>query len=152
MHTSTHTHEDATPPTRRVFIELWEVPALVRGAVTADAVSLRRILGARRGGRWGIAAALAALIPSWLAGAIAIELAAHAAFSISGWYIQRSELGPKQYQRVCLWIVAPALLLTAPLTLALAHTSPLVAAAPGLLATLAAHARVVLCSADQARR
>jgi hypothetical protein len=38
---------------RRVFLTVGEVPGLVVGVLKGDPVALRRILGARRGGRFG---------------------------------------------------------------------------------------------------
>lgn len=151
MHTSTSPHEPGVRAIRRVFIVVPEIPGLLRGAIFADPVSIRRILGARRGGRFGALLALAALAPHVAAGTGAPTIGAHLALSLLGWSIQRGTLGPRQYQRVVLWMLAPALAVTAPLALFLAKGSVGAAALASVVAVLAAHARLIRYARRRAR-
>jgi len=48
-------------PARRVFLDSRELPGLVVGTALGDPAACRRVLGARRGGRFGVLLALGAL-------------------------------------------------------------------------------------------
>jgi len=105
----------ARTPERRVFVARAEVPRLLRGVVAGDGVALRRILGARRGGRYGALLALAATLLAVPLGSLAVPLACHALLSVAGHFVGRApRLAPWQYQRVSLWALALPLLCAAP--------------------------------------
>ncbi len=97
-------------PTRRLFLAPREVPGLLVGAVRGDPVALRRILGARRAGRTGLALALAALalaVPSLAVALIALALHLLLALYV---LIPRSSAVPLtafQELLLSLWTVAP---------------------------------------------
>ncbi len=97
-------------PTRRLFLAPREVPGLLVGAVRGDPVALRRILGARRAGRTGLALALAALalaVPSLtvalIASALHLSLALYVVIPRRG----AIELTALQELLLSLWTVAP---------------------------------------------
>ncbi len=97
-------------PTRRLFLAPREVPGLLVGAVRGDHVALRRILGARRAGRTGLALALAALalaVPSLtvalIASALHLSLALYVVIPRRG----AIELTAFQELLLSLWTVAP---------------------------------------------
>jgi hypothetical protein len=124
---------------RRVFVEANEAPALVLGALRGDPVALRRILGARRGGRIGVVAgalalAIAAPPRAWLALG-----AAHMAVALGVWAAtrQRTGLAVREVLRVSLWPAFPLVALAATLRLVWPD-----AAWPALAAILAAGALV----------
>ena len=107
-----------TLPARRAFIVPSEVPGLLLGSLRREAAALRRILGARRGGRFGlgmVALALAAATPSWAQLPILVGL--HGVLSVAVLLLQgkRHALGPLQQQRLSLWTVSPLLVALAPL-------------------------------------
>lgn len=103
---------------RRVFLSRAEIPGLVRGAVTGEPVALRRILGARRGGRYGAMLALAATLLAVPFQALAPLALVHAGLSVAGHLAARpARIGPRQYQRMVTWTLAPTLLLAAPFRL-----------------------------------
>ncbi len=99
-------------PVRRVFLERRELGALVVGALRGKDVALRRILGARGGGRYGLLfASLLALAAVPLAD-LPLAIAAHLLFTV----ITRAWLGQldwKQQQRLVLWIAVPPLAVAA---------------------------------------
>jgi hypothetical protein len=104
---------------RRVFLSRGEVPDLLRGVLIGDATSLRRILGARRGGRYGaVLAAIAALAAIPLPTFPGVLLA-HVVLSVAGRFAAGPGcgLGPRQYQRLVMWAIALPLLAAAPLRL-----------------------------------
>jgi len=97
--------------TRRVFISAGEVPRLMVGAALGRPVALRRLLGARRAGRYGVIATLitaAAALPAEL---LPLALITHVAASALGMLLANSEagLGVIDYQRLSLWGLTPVL-------------------------------------------
>ncbi len=110
--------EEGAPP-RRVFLRASEVPGLLLGVSRADPVAQRRVLGARRGGRVGLALGLVALalaVPDWTTavGLALLHLASTLGLGFVGW---RTPLGELQRLRLSLWTGAPPLLLAAALRL-----------------------------------
>ncbi len=105
---------------RRVFVEAHEVPGLVFGALRGDAVALRRILGARRGGRIGVIAGLIALGLAAPPRAWPALAAAHIALALGVWAATRGRtgLGVRELLRLSLWPAFPLVVLVAPLRLA----------------------------------
>jgi hypothetical protein len=113
------------------------VPGLLVGAVRGDQPAMRRILGGRKGGRYGIALAalgLAIAVPWRAAPLIALLGLLGAGLGAA---LQRGphRLGFRDYLRLSLWIVAPLLLLAAP-----ARIHELDSLAPGLFGVIAGHA------------
>ncbi len=107
-------------PTRRLFLTPREVPGLLVGAVRGDPVSLRRILGARRAGRTGLALALTALALAAPSLAVAlIALALHLSLALYVVIPRRGaiELTALQELLLSLWTVAPLLVALASLRL-----------------------------------
>lgn len=103
---------------RRVFLTRAEVPGLLWGALTGDATSLRRILGARRGGRYGAVLAALATLLAIPPAALAAPVLVHLGLSVAGHFATRPPaVGPRQYQRLVMWTLAGPLLLAAPLRL-----------------------------------
>ncbi len=107
-------------PTRRLFLTPREVPELLLGAVRGDPVALRRILGARRAGRTGLALALAALTlaaPSLTVALIALAL--HLSLAIYLVIPRRGAVPLTAFQELLLslWTVAPLLVALASLRL-----------------------------------
>ncbi len=97
-------------PTRRLFLAPREVPGLLVGAVRGDPVALRRILGARRAGRTGLALALAALalaVPSLAVALIALAL--HLLLALYVLIPRRGAVPLTAFQELLLslWTVAP---------------------------------------------
>ena len=127
------------PPvqSRRFFVVTAEFPDLLFGVLRGEPVALRRVIGARGAGRWGIVLALLALLGAAPARALGGLLAAHAALSVAGWLGVRArrELTLRQHQRLALW-ACPLLLLVAALLRGLDS------ALPGLAALVIAHATV----------
>ncbi len=122
---------------RRVFVEAHEVPGLVLGALRGEPAALRRILGARRGGRIGAIGCALALVcaappRTWLALA-----AVHVALSVGVFAATRrtTGLGVLQVLRVSLWPAFALVALAAPLRV-FWPTSPV----PALIAILVASA------------
>jgi hypothetical protein len=127
------------PPVRprRFFIVTAEFPGLLFGVLRGEPVALRRVVGGRGAGRWGIALSLMALAGAAPPAALGLLLAAHAAFSIAGWRAirARSGLGLREHQRLLLW-ACPLLLLCAALLRGLGSS------APALVALVVAHVRL----------
>ncbi len=97
-------------PTRRLFLAPREVPGLLLGAVRGDAVALRRILGARRAGRTGLALALTALALAAPSLAVAlIALALHLSLALYVVIPRRGAVPLTAFQELLLslWTVAP---------------------------------------------
>ncbi len=97
-------------PTRRLFLAPREVPGLLLGAVRGDAVALRRILGARRAGRTGLALALTALALAAPSLAVAlIALALHLSLALYVVIPRRGVVPLTAFQELLLslWTVAP---------------------------------------------
>jgi hypothetical protein len=97
--------------TRRVFISAGEVPHLLAGAVLGRSVALRRLLGARRAGRYGLGAALICAVAALPSELLPLALIAHLAASAIGMLLANSEadLRVMEYQRLSLWVLAPVL-------------------------------------------
>lgn len=118
--------------TRRVFLSGAEVPGLLRGVLAGDATCFRRILGARRGGRYGALLAGVALLLAVSPADLAVPLIVHAGLSLAGHFAGRSgsepRLGARQYQRVVLWALAIPLALSAPFRLVSAGAVPAILA------------------------
>ena len=124
-------------PARRVFMVQREVPGLVLGAVRGDSVALRRILGARRAGRTGLALALAALaLAAPSLGVALIALALHLFLALYVVIPRPGSLPLTAFQELLLslWIVAPLFVALASLRL-IWPSSPV----PAYLAVLLAH-------------
>lgn len=130
------------PPmqSRRFFVVSAEFPGLLFGVLRGEPVALRRIIGARGTGRWGIALSLLALAGAAPAHALVRLVGVHAVLSLLGWAIvrTRSELTLRQHQRLLLW-ACPLLLLCAALFRGLGSTVPALAALLVAHATLTGH-------------
>lgn len=107
--------QEKAAPARRVFLRASEVPGLLLGVSRADPVARRRVLGARRGGRIGLALGLVALalaVPDWTTAAGLTLL--HVASTVGlGFVGVHTPLGELQRLRLSLWTSAPPLLLAA---------------------------------------
>ena len=81
------------------------------GAALGHPVALRRLLGARRAGRYGIGATLIAAAAALPAELLPLALIAHLVASALGMLLANSEaaLQAMQYQRLSLWVLAPVL-------------------------------------------
>lgn len=105
--------------TRRTFLVAREIPGLVGGVLRGEPPAMRRVLGARRGGRYGAVMAAAGLIAAVPVRALPLVallgLAAAAAGALAG--RRAHEMGLYEYLRLSLWAVAPLLWLAAPLRL-----------------------------------
>jgi hypothetical protein len=127
----TRVHEPMSAP-RRVFIRLGEVPRLIASASLGDAPALRRVLGARHGGRIGVVlCGVLASLATPTSSALAVGIAAYLALSIvaSVRYRDAEGLGRLQCLRLMLW--------TLPVPLVLAIVARLLGA-PGALPVLIA--------------
>lgn len=122
---------------RRVFVEPAEIPRLCAGVLRGERSALRRVLGARRAGRIGAVAGLAALLLAAPWPAAPALAALHCALALAvGWLTRASaELSAREVLRLSTWPVAPLLLLAA-LVRPLAPQPAL----PALLAILCANA------------
>ncbi len=141
------------PPlqSRRFFVVTAEFPGLLFGVLRGEPVALRRGIGARGAGRWGIALSLLALVGAAPLPALPRLLAAHLALSLVGWLVvrmpvlrkdavapRRSALTLRQHQRLVLW-ACPLLLLGAALLRSLGSALPALAALAIAHATVNAH-------------
>src|SRR5687767_4426720 len=92
-------------PSRRFFVVTAEFPGLLFGVLRGEPVALRRAIGARGAGRWGIALSLVALAGAAPAQSLVRLLGAHAALSLAGWLAvrARSAVALRQHQRILLW-------------------------------------------------
>jgi hypothetical protein len=102
---------------RRTFIETREIPGLLRGALQGEARALRRILGGRRAGRYGVLLLVAAgLVAAPLAGLPALSLA-YLGLGGVAWLAQRREpkLRLRDTLRLALWTATPLVAATLPL-------------------------------------
>lgn len=104
---------------RRVFLEAAEVPKLIRASLLGEPVALRRILGARRAGRVGLALALAGAALAAPVAQLPALIAAHAIASAAGatWAGGSTRVGPLQHQKLALWLTGSLWLAIAPLRL-----------------------------------
>ncbi len=110
---------------RRVFLQNREIPALLAGVTRGDAVAMRRVLGARRAGRVGVALGLAGLLLTvplagmpWLVGGQLL-------LGVPGGALGRPPLSWLEYERLSLWLAGAALLAVAPLRPFLPEVLPL---------------------------
>ncbi len=106
----------ARQPERRLFLMAHEVPALLAGSLRGEAVALRRILGARKGGRIGAALALGALAlaaPGLQAAGLAVTLWLFLCMLGTVIYRSSSGLSLREWLRLTLWTGAPMLLVAA---------------------------------------
>jgi hypothetical protein len=122
--------EMRSPRLRRAFLELHEIPGLWRGTAVADAAAVRRVLGARRGGRVGFALALTAL---WLAApslsAALVLVIAHVSLGLVLGLANRRRGGhtTREVQRIALWTVLTPLCIAA----LVSHTAAALGASGG---------------------
>jgi hypothetical protein len=109
----------------------------VGGVLRGEQPALRRVLGARKGGRYGAAMAAAGLVAgvpvSAIPGVVLLGLAAAAVGALAGRGAHGMTL--YEYLRLSLWAVAPLLWLAAPLRLLEPDTL-----APGIFAVAVGHA------------
>lgn len=134
MSTRAPSAQGAEAAPRRAFLRPGEVPGLLVGAVRGEQPAMRRILGGRKGGRYGIALValgLATAVP-WRAVPL-IALIGLLGAGV-GAALQRGphRLGFRDYLRLSLWVVAPLLLIAAP-----ARIHELDSLAPGLFGVVA---------------
>ncbi len=126
---------------RRVFIEVGEVPRLVAGALKGEPAAVRRILGARRGGRIGIGlfgVGLLLGLPTGPWTLIGAALLLGAAFALRPWPRSAPRLTWIERTRLSLWTTGPILVLCGAFTLVLPG-NPL----PGLLGVAAGQVLVI---------
>ena len=102
---------------RRTFIEAREIPGLVAAALAGRASGLRRVLGARRGGRYGALLLLAAALLAAPASRLPALAVAYFAFGAALWLGQRREphLRLREVLRAGLWTAVPLVALAIPL-------------------------------------
>jgi hypothetical protein len=101
---------------RRVFLEPHELPGLLAGTALGDAIACRRVLGARRGGRIGVALALAALAlaaPSLRAALVATALHVVLALVLGRANRRIGMHTTREVQRLALWTVVTPLCVAA---------------------------------------
>jgi len=111
---------DTLRPVRRLFLAPREIPSLVLGALRGDPVALRRILGARRAGRTGLALAVIALAlaaPSPAAALLVVVLHLFLALYVVIPRPGSLPLSVFQELLLSLWTAAPAMALLASLRL-----------------------------------
>ncbi len=97
----------ARPP-RRVWVERREIPGLVAGTARGNPAACRRVLGARRGGRIGLALALAEL--ALAAPSLRVALPAALVHVVLGLLLGirarvRTGHTTREVQRLALWTV-----------------------------------------------
>jgi hypothetical protein len=116
---------------RRTFIEPRELPALLRGALAGDPRALRRILGGRRGGRYGFTLLLLAGLAAAPLGEIPLLAAAFVVLGALTWLVQRPSrrLALREVLRAGLWTVFPFALACVPLRFFVEGVLPLLVAA-----------------------
>ena len=119
---------------RRVFLRAQEVPALLVGVARGDSAAMRRVLGARRGGRVGVILGLLGLLLAVPAGAVPWLVAGQLALGFPGAVLARPRMAWLEYERLSLWLAGAALIAVAPLRALLPLASVLAA-----VALLAAH-------------
>ncbi len=115
---------------RRSFIEVREIPGLLAGVLRGTAAAKRRIMGARRCGRWGISLGIGALVLASPAPLYALLLALLHLTLVFVPALGSREPSPGLRQRIILslWVVAPLLVAAAPLRLWTGSVLPAVAA------------------------
>ena len=101
---------------RRVYLEWREGPGLYAGALRGESIALRRLLGARKGGRIGVTLGLASLLAAAPLDSLGWLLGLHVALGLGVGALTHAEtgLGPRQALRLSLWPAAPLLLLAVP--------------------------------------
>jgi hypothetical protein len=99
---------------RRAFLAAEEIPRLLQGAFRGHAVTLRRLLGARRAGRIGLALGLLGLLAASPWPWVLPLIAGHLMLAGVGLLLVRSQarLGLLDYLRLSLW-TAPLWLVAA---------------------------------------
>jgi hypothetical protein len=109
--------EPARAGRRRTFLEAREVPGLVIGSLRGELPALRRIVGARRGGRIGVALAALGLALAAPPRAIVPSALLTVALALLGRLLgrRRHGLSSREYLRIVGWLAAPLWLLAAPL-------------------------------------
>ncbi|HTO51976.1 MAG TPA: hypothetical protein VMR50_01210 [Myxococcota bacterium] len=93
---------------RRVFVEPHELPALVMGTALGTPAACRRVLGARRGGRYGFLLALLGLSLAAPTLRLAGEVAAlHVLLTLATGLANRGQRShtTREVQRLALWTV-----------------------------------------------
>ena len=117
---------------RRVFLQNHEIPTLLAGVAQGDAVAMRRVLGARRGGRVGVALGLTGLLLAVPLAAMPWLVGGQLLMGVAGGAVARPRLSWLEYERLSLWLAGAALIAVAPLRPFLPEVLPL--AAGGALA------------------
>ena len=102
---------------RRAFLRAQEIPALVIGVARGKPVAMRRVLGARRAGRVGVALALLGVLLAVPAHAVGWLAAAQLAIGLPAAALSRPPLAWLEYQRLSFWLVGSALISAAPFRL-----------------------------------
>jgi hypothetical protein len=120
---------------RRVFLRNGEIPELLAGVATGKPAALRRILGARRGGRVGVALGIAGLLLAFPVAYMPWVAAAQLALGFAG-VLARPSLDWREYERLSLWAAGAVLIATSVIRL--------VADIPATHAALALAAHAVL--------
>ena len=123
------------PTARRVFLRAQEVPALLVGVARGDPAAMRRVLGARRGGRVGMILGLLGLLLAVPGDSAPWLVAAQLALGVPGAALARPRLAWLEYERLSLWLAGSCLIAVAPLRALL----PLASLPAASLALLAAH-------------
>jgi len=109
---------------RRSFIGAHEIAPLLLGVLRGEHASLRRVLGARRGGRIGIVmVAICGAIAAGSAATFTLAAGAHVLAGLAWSALHMGPLGAREQQRLSLWTAAPALLAAAPLRLVWADSA-----------------------------
>ena len=122
------------PTARRVFLRAQEVPALLVGVAGGDAAAMRRVLGARRGGRVGVILGLLGLLLAVPGDTVPWLVAGQLALGIPGAALARPRMAWLEYERLSLWLAGCSLIAVSPLRAVLPLASLL-----ATLALLAAH-------------
>lgn len=101
--------------TRRASVQWTELPGMLVASITGDAPRLRRIVGARRSGRFGLLLAVASGGLAFGPGLLPAALLAHLLLSGLGFALTRSAagLGPRAYLRLSAWPVILPLVVAA---------------------------------------
>ncbi len=119
---------------RRFFLRANEIVPLIAGVARGQPVALRRVLGARRAGRVGVALGVAGLLLAVPGAAAPWFIAAQVALGFPGAAVSRPPLRWLEYERLSLWLAGAVLIGVAPVRLFSSH-----ALAVAALAWLGAH-------------
>ena len=108
------------PRTRRAFVEWHELPGLLAGSAWGRAPRLRRIVGARRAGRYGVLLALSSAALAFGPQDLLLAVLGHLLLCGLGLAFgnRAARLAPYAYLRLAAWPVTLPLLLAAALRLA----------------------------------